>query len=276
MSEPVGLAPPSAAEPDETVVLREGEIDLQGRITPASNATFFGTVTLRGRSVQCVYKPVAGERPLWDFPDGTLARREVAAYVVSEALGWEVVPPTVLRGGPAGAGMVQAWREPDPDQAPVDLVPEGDVPGGFLHVLDAFDGDDRPVSLVHEDTVALRRMAVFDVLINNADRKGGHVLAMAGGHRHGVDHGISFHVDDKLRTVLWGWAGRPVHAADIAGVTELAERLATAGSELGTVLGDLLADRELTATVARCERLLGRGRMPAPSDRWPAIPWPAF
>jgi uncharacterized repeat protein (TIGR03843 family) len=261
---------------DEIAVLLEGEIDLQGRIMPASNATFFGTVTCGSRTLECVYKPVAGERPLWDFPDGTLARREVAAYVVSEALGWEVVPPTVLREGPAGTGMVQAWREPDPEQAAVDLVPEGEVPEGFRHVLDALDGDDDPVSLVHEDSVPLRRMAVFDVVVNNADRKGGHVLAMPGGHRHGVDHGVSFHVDPKLRTVLWGWAGESLTGDDVAVLTSLADRLATRAGDLAGVLGELLAGHELDALAARVQRLLARGRMPVPSRQWPAIPWPAF
>ena len=261
---------------DETAVLLQGEIDLQGRIMPASNATFFGTLTCGSTTLECVYKPVAGERPLWDFPDGTLARREVAAYVVSEALGWDVVPPTVLREGPAGLGMVQAWREPDPEQAPVDLVPEGEVPDGFRRVLDAVDGDDEPVSLVHEDSAPLRRMAVFDVVVNNADRKGGHVLAMPGGHRHGVDHGISFHVDPKLRTVLWGWAGEPLDPDDRTVLTSLAERLTDPGSELSGVLAELLAGQELDALLARVRRLLARGLMPAPSRQWPAIPWPAF
>ena len=166
----------------------------------------------RASSIDCVYKPVAGERPLWDFPDGTLAGREVAAYVVSEALGWDVVPPTVLRGdAPAGPGMVQAWREPDDGPGPGRPgARPGRLPEGYLHVLDAYDGDDQPVSLVHEDSDALRRMAVFDIVVNNADRKGGHVLAMPDGHRFGVDHGVAFHVDDKLRTVLWGWAAEPL------------------------------------------------------------------
>jgi uncharacterized repeat protein (TIGR03843 family) len=276
MSEPAGLPDPSEVPADETVVLATGDIDLQGRILPASNATFYGTVTLRGRRLQCVYKPVAGERPLWDFPDGTLARREVAAYVVSEALGWNVVPPTLLRDGPAGPGMVQCWREPDPDQAAVDLVPDGVVPDGFLHVLDAFDGADQPVSLVHEDSAPLRRMAVFDIVVNNADRKGGHVLAMPDGHRYGVDHGVSFHVDEKLRTVLWGWADEPLDATDAAGVAALVEELDRRDSDLAAVLGDLLTAREMHALTTRCRRLLARGRMPLPTARWPAIPWPAF
>jgi uncharacterized repeat protein (TIGR03843 family) len=255
--------------------LLDGEVAIEGRIMPASNATFFGAVRGAG-VVACVYKPVTGERPLWDFPDGTLARREVAAYVVSEALGWDVVPPTVLRDGPAGLGMVQAWREPDPEQAAVDLVPVRQLPEGFLHVLDAYDGEDRPISLVHEDSAPLRRMAVFDVLVNNADRKGGHVLAMPDGHRHGVDHGVSFHVDDKLRTVLWGWAGEPLDADDAAAVRGLLERVCVAADPLRTELDDLLAGHEVDAFIGRCERLLARRRMPAPSREWPAIPWPAF
>ena len=183
--------------------LLEGELVLHGRIMPASNATFVGEID----DVRVVYKPVAGERPLWDFPDGTLAHRERAAYLVSEAFGWDVVPETWLRGGPHGAGMVQRWQEPDPEQVAVTLVPEGDVPEGWRRVFDGIDGQDRPVSLIHEDSPPLRRMAVFDIVVNNADRKGGHVLEMADGHRYGVDHGVTFHTDPKLRTVLWGWLG---------------------------------------------------------------------
>ena len=262
---------------DERELLNRGEIELRGRIVPASNATFFGTVTLDGESIDCVYKPVAGERPLWDFPDGTLAAREVAAYAVSETLGWDVVPPTVLRGdGPAGPGMLQAWREPDERQSPVDLLPSGALPEGYLHVLDAYDGQDRPVSLVHEDSDALRRMAVFDVVVNNADRKGGHVLAMPDGHRFGVDHGVSFHPEHKLRTVLWGWAREPLDPDDAAGVRRLVEQLCTATSALTATLSRLIADQEMAATLARCEGLLSRGVMPVPSGGRPSIPWPAF
>ena len=262
---------------DEQELLNRGEIELRGRIMPASNATFFGTVTLEGVSLDCVYKPVAGERPLWDFPDGTLAGREVAAYVVSEALGWDVVPPTVLRGdAPAGPGMVQAWREPDEGQDPVDLVPEGRLPEGYLHVLDAYDATDQPISLVHEDSDALRRMAVFDIVVNNADRKGGHVLAMPDGHRFGVDHGVAFHVDDKLRTVLWGWAAEPVDEEDADGVRALAERLRAGGGTLATALDDLVSPVEVAATLRRCEILLRRRVMPRPTGGRPSIPWPAF
>ena len=257
--------------------LLRGDLELEGRILPASNATFLGAVVLDATTrVRCVYKPVAGERPLWDFPDGTLAHREVAAYLVSESLGWDVVPPTVLRDGPAGPGMVQAWREPDPDQTPVDVVARGAVPAGYRHVLDAHDAEDREVSLVHEDTAALRRMAVFDVVVNNADRKGGHVLAMPDGHRHGVDHGVSFHVDTKLRTVLWGWASEALTAEDQEALELLRERLAPADGDLATVLEPLLTGEELDALRTRVENLLTEAVMPLPSGAWPAIPWPAF
>ncbi|HET6651038.1 MAG TPA: SCO1664 family protein [Nocardioides sp.] len=261
---------------DSPAQLLDGDVQVEGRVLPASNATFIARVGPVGATVACVYKPVAGERPLWDFPDGTLARREVAAYAVSEALGWGVVPPTVLRDGPAGVGMVQAWCEPDPAQAPVDLVPRRRVPDGYLHVLDAYDGADRPISLVHEDSVPLRRMAVLDVLVNNADRKGGHVLAMTDGHRYGVDHGVSFHVDDKLRTVLWGWAEDPLDPTDAVAVGGLLDRVSTGGDPLRAELDELLAGHEVDSLVARCERLLTRRRMPSPSGEWPAIPWPAF
>jgi uncharacterized repeat protein (TIGR03843 family) len=269
----VDVALPDAGE---AAALAEGELQLRGRILPASNQTFLGSAVLDGVSVECVYKPVAGERPLWDFPDGTLAAREVAAYAVSEALGWSVVPLTVLREGPLGAGMVQVWREPDPEQDPVDLVPVGEVPPGYLHVLDAVDGEGSPISLVHEDAPALRRMAVFDAVVNNADRKGGHVLAMVGGHRYGVDHGVSFHAEPKLRTVLWGWAGQPLHPDDAASLAALLQRLSTAGDALAGGLRSLLDGPEVRALAARCDRLLRRGRMPVPSGEWPAIPWPAF
>ncbi len=265
---------PSATE--EAKVLTLGDLELTGRVVPASNVTFQGRVTLGELAMRCVYKPVQGERPLWDFPDGTLAAREVAAYVVSEALGWAVVPLTVLRDGPAGPGMVQAWREPDLSQAPVDLVAFGTERPGYLHVLDAVDEDERPVSLVHEDTPELRRMAVLDVVVNNADRKGGHVLPMPGGHRHGVDHGVCFHPDDKLRTVLWGWADEPVHPDDVGALVKLADVLADPKSPTAVRLGGLLAAEEVAATRDRLRALLADLRMPVPTGRWPAIPWPAF
>jgi uncharacterized repeat protein (TIGR03843 family) len=251
-------------------VMVGGELSIRGRLLSASNATFLGTVTHDGVDVECVYKPIAGERPLWDFPDGTLAMREVAAYVVSEAIGWDLVPPTVLREGPFGRGMAQAWREPDENQSPVDVVPAGREPEGYLHVLDAVGDDEEPITVVHENTAPLRRMAVFDALANNADRKGGHVLAMADGHRHGVDHGVTFHVEPKLRTVLWGWAGNPLDAQDAGAVESLLD------GDLSRLLGKWLNAHEVEAFRVRAERLLEVGRMPLPTAGWRSIPWPVF
>lgn len=242
---------------------------------PASNHTFL--TLLADTRTQCVYKPSSGERPLWDFTDGTLAAREYAAWVVSDHLGWDVVPPTVLRDGPAGPGMVQLWMEPvatpDGEPDPVDVVASGPVPSGFLHVLDASGADDQPVMLVHEDSVPLRRMAVFDVITNNTDRKGGHVLPMPGGHRHGVDHGVCFHSEDKLRTVLWGWSGAELSGAEAAGVESVLSGLE---GGLREELEDLLTPAEVDAVARRCERLLRGGRFPVKRGGWPSIPWPPF
>jgi uncharacterized repeat protein (TIGR03843 family) len=259
-------------------LLRDGELALHGRLVAASNATFQGVVTLGIETATVVYKPVAGERPLWDFPDGTLAEREYAAYLVSEALGWSVVPPTLLRDGPLGTGMVQLWidevvAEDNEAVQLVDIVPQGRVPAGWIGVLDAFDGRHNPVTLVHADAPALQRMAVFDAVVNNADRKGGHVLDAGDGRVHGVDHGVTFNADDKLRTVLWGWAGTPVPADLLAEVDRLDGELA---GPLGTELAELITAVELAATRQRCRTLLRSGCFPHPSDDWPAIPWPAF
>jgi len=252
---------------DPSVVEAAEPLQLVGRIIPASNATFVGE--LGGRRV--VYKPIAGERPLWDFPEGNLASREVAAYAVSEALGWRIVPPTRLGDGPHGRGMLQDWAEPDVEQAPVDVVAAGILPEGYRHVLDALDGDDQPVSLIHEDTPELRRMTVFDILINNGDRKGGHVLAMPDGHRFGVDHGVSFHVENKLRTVLWGWLGETLLDDEVAAVLRVRD-----DEGLLAALGELLTPAEVHAFTSRCSALVKTACFPEPSGAWPAIPWPAF
>lgn len=250
--------------------LADGDIELEGRVMPASNATFVGNIG----DTKVVYKPVAGEQPLWDFPDGNLARREFAAYLVSEVLGWDVVPHTWLREGPLGPGMVQLWQDIDPAQDAVDLVASDAVPEtGWRHVFDGYDGHDRPVSLIHEDSPELRRMAVFDIVTNNADRKGGHVLAMADGHRHGIDHGLTFHAEHKLRTVLWGWVGDDLEPDELHGVRRLREALA---ADLGTALASLITDLELGALASRCDRLLREPRFPRPRGEMPAIPWPPF
>ncbi len=243
---------------------------LTGRISTASNATFLGTIG----GIRVVYKPTAGEAPLWDFPDNDLADREVAAYLVSEALGWDIVPRTWLRDGPLGPGMVQLWREPDPEQGAVDLVPTDEVPDtGWRFVFEGSDDYDRPVALIHEDTRPLRRMAVFDIVVNNADRKGAHILEMPDGHRHGVDHGLTFHLEHKLRTVLWGWIGEPLADDEVAGIEHVRAQL---GGSLGADLSALISDLELAAFAGRCDRLLAEGRFPEPRGDLPAVPWPLF
>jgi uncharacterized repeat protein (TIGR03843 family) len=253
-----------------TADLEDGELELTGRITTASNATFLGTIG----GIQVVYKPSAGEAPLWDFPENDLASREAAAYLVSEAFGWDIVPRTWLREGPLGPGMVQLWREPDPDQDAVDLVAADAVPDeGWRHVFDGSDEFDRPVTLIHEDSSALRRMAVFDIVVNNADRKGAHILEMPDGHRHGVDHGLTFHIEHKLRTVLWGWIDEELTADELDGIDRVRSQLA---GELGGSLAGLLGDLEIAALAGRCERLRSEARFPAPHGDMPAVPWPLF
>lgn len=258
--------------------LLRGELTVLGRIRSASNATFLCEARRGDEAVHCVYKPVAGEQPLWDFPDGTLAGRELAAFLVSEALGWAVVPHTIVRDGPAGPGMLQLWVEQpaessaDTEPELVDLCPADDVPVGYLSVLRAYDQTGGEVTLVHADDAQLRRMAVFDVIINNADRKGGHILSGVDGRVYGVDHGISFHVSDKLRTVLWGWAGRSIDDETLDAVATL--QCGLAGS-LGGLLRENITAAEVEALCGRVRMLLEDPRMPNPDRRQP-LPWPAF
>lgn len=253
-------------------LLTEGELRLEGRLMDASNTTLRAFVTLGPTTSRCVYKPVRGERPLWDFPDGTLAGREVAAYAVSEATGWGVVPPTVLRDGPLGPGACQLWMEESDEVAPlVGFVPADALPEGWLRVAEAEDEDGRGYLLAHADDAALARMALFDIVVNNADRKGGHVLHTGDGRLYGVDHGVCFHTDPKLRTVLWGFLGRPVPAAEREVLLRLAQDLL---GELGERLRELVSTEEVAATVARVDWLIGAGVFPDPPPRRHAIPWP--
>jgi uncharacterized repeat protein (TIGR03843 family) len=238
---------PPADDAQARTLLLEGEIDLEGRMLDASNVTLVGTIRTATLVGECVYKPVAGERPLWDFPDGTLAGREVSAHLVSEATGWRIVPPTVLRDGPFGPGMVQLWIDGDPE---VDLA-----------------------AFVRRDLPTLRRMAVFDAVVNNADRKGGHIIPTPDGHVYGVDHGICFSVDPKLRTLLWRWAGKPLAAEAVEVLERLTEDLL---GDLGEQLHEHLTRREVRRTQQRVAELLRTGRHPEPSGEWPALPWPPF
>ncbi|CUU65955.1 SCO1664 family protein [Corynebacterium variabile] len=248
-------------------------MELAGRITTASNATFLGHIGTGDDTTAVVYKPVRGEKPLWDFPDHTLAHREVAAYLVSEATGWNIVPTTWLGEGRFGTGMLQLWQDADPGQDPVDLVPAGEIPSGHHHVLDGYDADDVAVSVIHEDSPALRRMAVFDVLVNNADRKGAHILPMADGHRYGVDHGVTFHTEPRLRTVLWGWIGQPLTGEELTGVTAVRDGLE---ADLGEALAEHLSPAELLALRRRCDDLSETCVFPGPAGDMPAVPWPVF
>jgi uncharacterized repeat protein (TIGR03843 family) len=232
--------------------MRDGELEVVGRLVASSNFALYCTITRRCPDPEpdlvatCVYKPVRGERPLDDFPDGTLARREVAAHALSEATGWGIVPPTVLRDGPAGEGMVQLWIDTDEGVDPWELVQRSDP--------------------------SLRPMAVFDAIVNNADRKVGHILP-ADGHLYGVDHGICFSDEPKLRTVLWGWRGRRLGAEELAVVERIRDGLDAA---LGERLRELLAPAEVRATVERVDELLRTKRFPRPDPDRPAIPWPPF
>jgi hypothetical protein len=241
--------------PDPTMIdvetalrlLRDGELDIEGRLVDASNATLFCNVELDGIAAACVYKPIAGERPLWDFPEGTLAYREVAAYAVSEAFGWGIVPPTVLREGRFGPGMCQLWIDVDET---VDL--------GVL---------------ARSDLPQLRRMAIFDAVVNNADRKGGHLLPTPEGHIFGVDHGVCFSIEDKLRTLLWAWRGRKLEADYVESLREIRASL---DKDLCEQLSALLSRGEVQATRRRVDRLIATGKYPQPSEDWPAVPWPPF
>jgi len=233
---------------DETAMrlLREGRLEVAGRLVEATNLTLYCTVQLGDLVAACVYKPVRGERPLWDFPDGTLAAREVAAYEVSAATGWRIVPPTVYRDGPFGDGMVQLWID---GEAEIDLM-----------------------TLMRSRNPALRRLAVFDAIVNNADRKGGHLIPLADGHFYGVDHGVCFSTEDKLRTVLWQWQGKPLTREAVQVLARI-EREMEHG-RLGQRLRELLSREEVEATWERVRRLLDTGIHPYPSRNWPAIPWP--
>ncbi|MFJ4281490.1 SCO1664 family protein [Streptomyces massasporeus] len=274
MSAPERIPPRSVTPPpDAAGLLAHGELTVRGRIREASNAALYCTVSYDGEDAACIYKPVAGERPLWDFPDGTLAQREVAAYEVSEATGWGLVPPTVLREGPYGEGMCQLWVEVTPEAELLALVDGEEPEPGWKAIGFAEVGEGRTALLVHADDERLRRLAVLDAVINNADRKGGHLLPTGAGRLYGIDHGVTFNAENKLRTLLWGWAGEPLTEEAVDVLEGLRKGLAE-GGPLAARLEPLITGAEIEATRARVAALLASGTHPEPSGEWPAIPWP--
>lgn len=260
-SDPSDLQVVPAADPREPVAFKD--LEIVGRLVMATNATFL--VASGPDRVAAVYKPVAGGAPLWDFPLGTLGRREVAAYRLSAAAGFGVVPFTDMVSGPLGRGSVQCWVDATEDDL-VDVVHPAEVRADQFPIVSGVDSDEEPVVVVHADDPRLRRLALFDVLVNNADRKGGHIIPR-GDIAFGVDHGVCFHEEHKLRTVLWGWAGQPLTHEEV----ELVEAARDVARE---ALGVLESDGEVTATIDRADALLADGHFPHPSDLWPAIPWP--
>ncbi len=228
-------------------ILSQGEIAVEGRLVDASNATLFVEISDANEKVKAIYKPVSGERPLWDFESGNLASRERAAYLISEAAGFHCVPITILRDGPFGFGMVQEWIEIDEE---IDLS-----------------------SYFREDRAELRALALFDAIINNTDRKIGHLLVRPGGELKVCDHGVTFHHEDKLRTVLWQWADSPLDDREMGLLRALKERLRTHSIE---EIPQLINKEEYDALLSRVNRLLVEKKFPLPNPDWPSVPWPPF
>ena len=227
--------------------LREGELTVTGRLIDASNATLLANCSVGDESIKCIYKPIAGERPLWDFQDGNLASREYAAFLISELMQFHIVPTTILRDGPYGMGMVQEWIEIDTS---IDLA-----------------------EYFVQDLAQLRALALFDAVINNTDRKIGHLLPREDGKLYGCDHGVTFHEENKLRTVLWQWAGQNLSVEELNSLSELMLKL---DSHQGEVFNKLLTTGEIAALRTRIMNLIDQKSFPMPSPEWPAIPWPAF
>jgi len=225
----------------EDKVLDSGELEIIGRLVDASNASLLCKLS-DGR--QAIYKPIAGERPLWDFPDGNLASREVAAFYLSEVGNFNLVPRTVLREGPFGLGAVQEW---------IDVSEDEDV-----------------IEIAQSQDSQIRKLALFDVVINNADRKFGHILVTSGGVIFGCDHGVSLHEEEKLRTVIWQFTQMELSQAELAQISNLTTSIDR------EYLKSLLSKTEIDALFARLAKLLEDGRFPSPNPNWPAVPWPPY
>ena len=222
-------------------LLRSSELTIEGRLVDASNASLLCTLD---DGQQAIYKPIAGERPLWDFPDGNLASREVAAFEISELGGFHLIPPTVFRDGPFGEGALQLWIDVDEN---ADLV-----------------------AFAQSEDAQLRSMALLDAILNNTDRKFGHLLLATDGRLSGCDHGVTLHSEDKLRTVLWQWSGAALTKTELDQLTELRQSIDS------NLLRQWITDQEIAALQRRISRLLETQKMPEPSDDWPAVPWPPY
>ena len=237
-----------AVEPEQVVqLLSQGQVEVVGQVLSSSNIIFLVSVADEGLQTLAIYKPYQGERPLWDFPPGTLCLREVAAYVVSQALGWPLIPPTVLRDGPHGTGAVQLFIDADPDAT--------------------------YFSLCEERQPDLLPIALFDLLANNADRKGGHLLLDQWDRIWAIDNALTFHIESKLRTVIWDFAGEIVPEAYQADLRELQERL-SAEDPLGEILSKLLTEEEIAALNTRLATLLENPVFPYPDPDRRQVPWP--
>lgn len=229
-------------------ILQTAPFDLEGEFVWGSNYTFLVRIQTEAESLLGVYKPAQGEQPLWDFPHHTLAHREVAAFIVSHALGWDLVPPTAYReDGPFGEGSLQIFIEHDPD----------------YHYF----------TLKEEDRPLLRSVALFDCLVNNADRKGGHIIFDQNHHMWLIDHGICFHVEDKLRTVVWDFAGEPIPHRLLADLEAFRARLDEDPSLLAP-LREHLSGEEIEALKARADYLMAHKHYPLPPTDRRSFPYP--
>jgi hypothetical protein len=229
-------------------LLQNGKIEIEELVPWSSNYTFLVRVRDHGRESLAIYKPSRGERPLWDFPDGTLAKREVASYLVSAALGWPNIPPSVLRDGPEGEGVVQLFVETVAKQH-------------FFTLRDAHRYE-------------MMRIAAFDAVVNNTDRKGGHILLGKDGCVWCIDHGVTFHEYPKLRTVIWDFTDQPIPAQILSDLCGLQTRLAQPSDRLTGSLAGLISRREVKALRDRVDGLIRSGTYPVPPEDWPPVPWP--
>jgi uncharacterized repeat protein (TIGR03843 family) len=232
---------------EDNEILQVGTVKVEGRLVDASNATLLTEIELAGEVVRAIYKPISGERPLWDFQSGTLAFRERAAYLISEAMGFHLVPLTILRDGPFGMGAFQIWIEIDES---IDLA-----------------------LYFREVNEHLRKVALFDAVINNTDRKIGHLLPSQTGNLFICDHGVTFHEEDKLRTVLWQWSGHPLNEDELTTLRNLRDSIKV---QQIAELSHLLSAVEIEALEMRIERLIAEAIFPEPNPDWPSVPWPPF